>query len=420
MTKKNILVFPCGSEVALEVFRSIENSIHFNVIGGSSTDDHGKFIFDDYIGDIPFVTDLDFIKSLKKIVSHNKIDAIYPATDLVLHVLKKNENELGCRIISSSLETTDICLSKSKTYEILKDIIQVPFVFSNLELINQYPVFLKPDVGYGSRGVLKAENEVEVKNHIIKYPNTIILEYLPGREYTVDCFTNYLGELLFVGQRERKRITNGISVNTSSLPLNDLVKRIAVKINSTLKFNGAWFFQLKENYKGELVLLEIASRIAGSSSVYRMKGINFAILSLFNEFEQNVNIIENNFEIELDRALENKYQLNINFNHIYVDLDDTLIVDEKVNHKLVGNLYRFLNENKKIHLITKNKYNLKETLTKYKLNTLFDSIIHLKHDDRKSNYILNADSIFIDDSFAERKDVYDNLKIPVFGIDFNQ
>ncbi|MEO0037579.1 MAG: hypothetical protein RIQ59_790, partial [Bacteroidota bacterium] len=345
MTKKNILVFPCGSEVALEVFRSIENSIHFNIIGGSSTDDHGKFIFDDYIGDIPFVTDLDFIKSLKKIVSHNKIDAIYPATDLVLHVLKKNENELGCRIISSSLETTDICLSKSKTYEILKDIIQVPFVFSNLELINQYPVFLKPDVGYGSRGVLKAENEVEVKNHIIKYPNTIILEYLPGKEYTVDCFTNYLGELLFVGQRERKRITNGISVNTSSLPLNDLVKRIAVKINSTLEFNGAWFFQLKENYKGELVLLEIASRIAGSSSVYRMKGINFAILSLFNEFEQNVNIIENNFEIELDRALENKYQLNINFNHIYVDLDDTLIVDEKVNYKLVGNLYSFLNEN---------------------------------------------------------------------------
>ncbi|MEO0037347.1 MAG: hypothetical protein RIQ59_558, partial [Bacteroidota bacterium] len=35
-----------------------------------------------------------------------------------------------------------------------------------------------------------------------------------------------------------------------------------------------------------------------------------------------------------------------------------------------------------------------------------------------SNYILNADSIFIDDSFAERKDVYDNLKIPVFGVDF--
>jgi hypothetical protein len=96
------------------------------------------------------------------------------------------------------------------------------------------------------------------------------------------------------------------------------------------------------------------------------------------------------------------------------------IIDNKVNYKLIGYLYKYINEKKKIHLITKHKYDLKETLSKYKLNTLFESVIHLKSDDRKSNYIKHSDSILIDDSFAERKEVYDNLQIPVFGVDFYQ
>jgi hypothetical protein len=89
-----------------------------------------------------------------------------------------------------------------------------------------------------------------------------------------------------------------------------------------------------------------------------MKGVNFALLSLFNEFNQKVNIIENNFNVELDRALENKFRINANFNHVYVDLDDTLIVDDKVNYKLIGYIYKYINEKKKIHLITKNKYDI--------------------------------------------------------------
>ena len=46
--KKNILVFPCGSEIALEIYRSVNKSIHFNLIGASSVDDHGKFIYENY------------------------------------------------------------------------------------------------------------------------------------------------------------------------------------------------------------------------------------------------------------------------------------------------------------------------------------------------------------------------------------
>src|SRR5690606_39341487 len=70
--------------------------------------------------------------------------------------------------------------------------------------------------------------------------------------------------------RVRKRISNGISVNT--IPDDDHVQefeRIAAVINSNIKFRGAWFYQVKENNEGQLCLLEVASRLGGSSSLFR-------------------------------------------------------------------------------------------------------------------------------------------------------
>ena len=92
--KKNILVFPCGSEIGLEVYNSVKYSTYFNLIGASSASDHGEFIYKNYIGGLPYLTDNNFIKELKKVIVENKIDAIYPTMDLAITVLKENEEEL--------------------------------------------------------------------------------------------------------------------------------------------------------------------------------------------------------------------------------------------------------------------------------------------------------------------------------------
>ena len=109
----NILVFPCGSEIGLDIYSSVRYSSHFHLIGASSVDDHGKFVYEDYIPNIPFVSSPDFIPVICRIVQERKVDAIYPAMDSVIAVLKAREYELGCIVISSPKETTDICLSKS-------------------------------------------------------------------------------------------------------------------------------------------------------------------------------------------------------------------------------------------------------------------------------------------------------------------
>src|SRR5690606_20174299 len=152
--------------------------------------------------------------------------------DAVISFLKENENELGCKIIAPDEETTKICLSKSKTYQLLGDSISVPTVYHSIDEVEQFPVFLKPDIGYGSRGVLKANSIEEAKNHLANFPTCLILEYLPGKEYTVDCFTDRKGKLRYFGVRQRKRVMNGISVNTMPyMERNEEIATIVEEIN---------------------------------------------------------------------------------------------------------------------------------------------------------------------------------------------
>lgn len=415
--KKNILVFPCGSEIGLEIYNSVRYSTYFNLIGGNSIDDHGKFIYENYIGGIPFVNDKNIIKELKKIVKAKKIDAIYPTMDLAITILKEHENELGCKVVASPLETVQISLSKERTYNELKNIVNIPNVYEDITQVTKYPVFVKPKIGYGAIGTKLVKNKKELEDFLANSDNeNIILEYLPGAEYTIDCFTDKNGNLRYFSARQRNRVKSGISVNTSFAENQTEFEEFVEKINSKIRFRGAWFIQVKRNIKGELALLEIASRLGGSSSLCRGIGINFAQMTLFDIFDYDINILKNDYHIVMDRALDNVYRCDINYDTVYVDYDDCLIIDEtKVNIELVSFLFKALNENKKIILLTKHKGNLEEGLQKFRLKHIFDEIIHIKQEEQKSDYIKDINSIFIDDSFAERKKVKELKKINVFS-----
>lgn len=424
--KKNILVFPCGSEIALEVYRAVNHSTHFNLIGANSIDDHGQFVFENYIGGLPFITDPDFLEKFRQVVRDNNIDAVYPAMDAVIELLKSNEDFLGCKVVSSPIETTQICLSKSRTYKVLENVVKVPKTFTADELViagEPFPVFAKPDIGYGSRGAKKISSVEDLKAHLALYPSCILSEFLPGKEYTVDCFSSHNGDLLFAAARERCRIMNGISVNTKPVKENaEEFVEFAKRINSAIKFNGAWFYQVKRDANGKLTLLEVASRFGGSSSLFRAQGINFALMSLFDAFDIPVSVLRNGYDVIMDRALDNKYKLDLKYSEVFVDFDDCIYLEKKfVNDALMAFLYRCVNNGIKVTLLSRHDDEklgkLDELLDKLRIRQVFDRIIHLNPSQKKIDSIDNTDSIFIDDSFAERKAVADKFNIPVFSLD---
>lgn len=415
--KKNVLVFPCGSEIGLEIHKSLSFSTHFEVYGGSSADDHGKFVYKNYIGGLPSVDESSFIEKLNGIVDRYNIDYIIPAHDSVVLKLAQ-EKEIGtlkAEVVTSPASTCEIARSKLKTYKTLAKILPTPKIYESVGDVTEadLPIFLKPEVGQGSKGVHVAQTLNDIKFYIQKDPSLLLLEYLPGKEYTVECFSNRKRELLFCEGRERVRVQNGISVNTVTVN-DERFKSIADKINKAIKLRGAWFFQVKENSMGELILLEIAPRIAGTMALIRAKGINLILLSLFDCLGYDIDVIKNSYKIVVDRALENTYQHNMEYDHVYIDFDDLVIFKDKVNPNVIAFIYQCLNNGIKIHLLTRHREDLNHSLSKYRLNTVFDDLLWLKEGDEKHQYIREKNAIFIDDSFAERKKVHDKLGIPVF------
>lgn len=420
MENKRILVFPCGSEIGHEIFRSMQYSRHFELFGASSVDDHGRFLYKKYIGGLPFISDPAIYGELKAVINSLNIDAVYPTMDLVATSLKQHENELGCLIIGSSTKANTISSSKSLTYRTLRDVAPCPEWTDSVDEIKSFPVFAKPDVGYGTRNTFLASSRGELECFLQKTDKAYVFcEYLPGKEYTVDCFSNKYSDLLFSGARERVRTANGISVKTRETNENrEFFLETADRINRAIKPRGAWFFQMKESENGAPILLEIATRLGGSSSLFRMKGINFALLTCFDAFDVDVSIVQNDYEVELDRALDCKYKVGLDYDSIYLDYDDCLIIDGLINTQMIKLLYQAINEGKKLFLLTRNPKVDADELLRHRIPHLFDGIFYAPDGAGKSEFIdVNLNPVFIDDSFAERKEVSSILRIPTFSPD---
>jgi len=204
----------------------------------------------------------------------------------------------------------------------------------------QYPAFLKPRIFSGGKGITIVEDATAYTQAERDIPDRLICEYLPGREYTVDCFTDREGNLLFIGPRTREKITWGMSYSSQRIPLTNEIQGIAVDLNRRFLFRGAWFFQLKEDPSCRLELLEFSVRQAGTMALYRHLGVNFTALSLFDRMGYPVHILENDFSLRLDWGIETLYRADVVYDTIYLDYDDTLIVDGRVNLQIIRLLYQ--------------------------------------------------------------------------------
>jgi hypothetical protein len=65
-------------------------------------------------------------------------------------------------------------------------------------------------------------------------------------------------------------------------------------------------------------------------------------------------------------------------------------------------------------LLTRHAHDINRTLTKHRLQSLFDEVIHIDQTAKKSDFIVPEGAIFIDDSFRERMDVSRRHNIPTF------
>lgn len=194
------------------------------------------------------------------------------------------------------------------------------------------------------------------------------------------------------------------------------ILEMAQAISARLKLKGAWFFQVKKAANGMLTLLEVAPRIAGTMAVNRVRGVNFALLSLYEHQGLPVTIDALKPTNRISRALTNRFRCDIPFSHVYVDFDDTIIIHNKLCLPLIHFLYQCVNEGIPCYLISRHDGDLQYQLKRWHLEALFDRVFHISRDEKKSGYITQPDAIFIDDSFRERQEVHQALGINTFDV----
>jgi carbamoyl-phosphate synthase large subunit len=344
-----VLVFASVNEPGLEIVQGLAKSNKVSLFGGSSVDgayDPSRLLLKRHLR-CPALGEAGFRREFELLLSENEIDLVFPTVDALVAELSQWELP-KTRVIASPAPVAELVLSKSDTYERLRGVVPVPDVYTDARAT--LPAFAKPHAGSGSRGtrILTTQSEVSLAME----QGMLIHEYLPGEEFTVDCFSDAQARLCFSKERLRARIGRGISLGTAAVDRPDL-KRFTEAIAGELPMAGPWFAQFKEDARGKPKLLELSSRVAGSSALTRLSGVNIPLLSVFAFAGYEVEIPRAVKGVRVNRLLRTVGEMN-DFDWVIWDLEDTIVrKDGRTDPDAVARLYDLSNQGVRQLLLTR-------------------------------------------------------------------
>lgn len=413
-----VLIFPAGEINSVELHDALSTNVNIKVFGASSIDRHGPYLFKNYYTGLPLISEPSFCESFNKLLQLNEIDIVMPTHDTVALFLASHRDGICATVLTADLKTNQVCRDKALTYSLFAD---CKFCPETQTRPSTFPCFVKPRIGQGSVGVqlLKKASDIPVG---INWGDYVVCEYLPGQELTVDCLTDRKGVLRVVLPRERTRVMAGVSVAGTALQASDDIQMIAEAINERLAFFGLWYFQLKRDKNGQFKLLEVSSRCAGAMCLSRARGINLPLLSVYIALGRDITVFENPYAVSMDRTLVSRYKIDYSYDTVYIDYDDTIIIDGEVCLPVMRFLYQCRNRGKRIILLTRHNEDhedrLLDNMKRFAIAPeLFDQIIELSLDEKKYDYIIPHRAVFIDNAYKERLLVHSKHNIPVFDVD---
>lgn len=130
---KNVLVFPAGTEIGMEIHSALKYSRFVRLFGGTSVPCHAELLFENCIEGFPFIDDPGFIDCLNSVIDEYHIDYVYPAHDSALMTMTARQADIHCAVVTSPLETVELCRSKNRTYAFLEGSPYLPRYFSGID-----------------------------------------------------------------------------------------------------------------------------------------------------------------------------------------------------------------------------------------------------------------------------------------------
>lgn len=141
------------------------------------------------------------------------------------------------------------------------------------ETNSRYETFLndKP-----TSGVITLQELSSILSETEQFPELIVMEYLPGAEYSVDLLADH-GETLYCGCRKSLRMENSIMLEGEVVD-NAAVTDLCKAVTRTLGLDGNIGFDLKERGDGTPLIMECNPRITAGIPFFNAAGLNLPYL----------------------------------------------------------------------------------------------------------------------------------------------
>lgn len=181
----------------------------------------------------PIKDESAFLEWLVCIIKEHDIELYIPTLSKEFEVVAKRTEWLkmqidGCYFLVSPEDTISLFKNKSAYYPILADLgIDVPkIVTSFTDAV--FPLFYKETSSSGSRNAHMIYTMQELQSALSEQAGMCV-EYIKGREVTVDCFISPEGDLLSFNTRTREKTLGGMAVicrNYSEPRIEPIVRHI--------------------------------------------------------------------------------------------------------------------------------------------------------------------------------------------------
>ena len=316
-SKINVLLTGAGAPGARGIIRCLRNNGEHDI----------KLIGVDMREDVPFANMLDGFYQIPPAKDDNFINAILDICikediQFVLPIITRELEKFSASVDLFSkhgikvavMEYDNLCLvnNKAKLLEALtnKGVECPKFVVANtVEEIKQgcdkmgypnNPVCVKRTFGNGSRGVRILDESVskydlffnEKPNSMITtysniidtlsekptIPEMMVMEYLPGEEYSVDILADK-GEIIYMVGRTNTVVISSIP-QESVLIVDEKAYEMSKKIVKALNLSGNVGIDFRMNKDNEPRIMEINPRLTATIVLNAVAGINFPYLTL--------------------------------------------------------------------------------------------------------------------------------------------
>jgi len=287
MKQINILLSGAGGPAAVNAIKSLRIAkLDVKIIAVDSNPLSAGFYLADSFRVVPSANDGMFMNEIYKIIAEEKINLIMPTSgfDIIpLSLHKSRLNEMGAECFFSNYATVDLCDNKLSFYKRIKARFPIPEFSLHHNVGYDYPVFIKPIWGKGSRNSYLCESATEVQHILSRHENMLICEYLPGKEYTVDVLSDLIGRPLCAVPRERIETKAGVSYK-GRVERNKKIEDICMLLAEYIGLLGPSCIQMKEDKSGELKFIEANPRMGGGTIMATLAGMNIPhlILKLYN------------------------------------------------------------------------------------------------------------------------------------------